>query len=277
MIKTVLVRLDGSAGDEFRMAATESLCRLFDAHVVGVFFNVLPDPGYAMDPASPEIWASLNKRVRQNGDEMAARLGKRLEGLGRSAELRRFDVYATERPGIIARECRTADVFVGLRLSDADREIELHELVERALFESGRHLFLAADQKTFDAGFDHALIAWNRSREAARAVAEALPYLGKARRVTVVTIERDAAIDELVRPDRAMPAFLDHHGIPATMRRIEPRERDTSKTLIAEISEQGADLLVMGGYGHSRLREWVLGGVTYNLLRKSPVAMVVAH
>ena len=68
-----------------------------------------------MEPASSEIWASLKERVRQNGDEVAARLGKRLDGLGRSAELRRFDVYATERPGIIARECRTADVFVGLR------------------------------------------------------------------------------------------------------------------------------------------------------------------
>jgi hypothetical protein len=88
MIKTILVRLDGTAGDEFRMAATESLCRLFDAHVIGLFFNVLPDQGYAVEPTSPEIWASLNERVRQNGDEMAARLGKRLDGLGRSAELR---------------------------------------------------------------------------------------------------------------------------------------------------------------------------------------------
>lgn len=252
MITTVLVRLDGTAGDEFRLAASEALCRLFDAHIVGLFFNLLPDPGYTEDISAPEIWATLNERVRQNGDEMAARLGRRLDGVSRSAELRRFDVYAAARPSIVARECRSADVFVGLRLSDPDRE--------KALFESSRHLFLAADQKTSDAGFDHALIAWNRSREAARAVAEALPYLGKARRVSVVTIERDAEIDEVIRPDREMTGFLDHHGIAATMRRIEPREGGTSNTLLAEISEQGADLLVMGGYGHSRLREWVLGG-----------------
>jgi hypothetical protein len=97
MIKTVLVRLDGTAGDEFRIAATESLCRLFDAHVVGVFFNVLPDPGYAMEPTSPEIWASLNERVRRNGDEMAARLqgaGGGLRPLSSDAAVPRDDLAA---------------------------------------------------------------------------------------------------------------------------------------------------------------------------------------
>jgi hypothetical protein len=68
-------------------------------------------------------------------------------------------------------------VFLGLRLSDVDKTVELRDVVEEVLFESGKHLFLVADQKSFEQGFEHAIIAWNRSREAARSVAEALPYL----------------------------------------------------------------------------------------------------
>jgi len=72
-------------------------------------------------------------------------------------------------------------------------------------------------------------------------------------------------------------AYLGHHGISATLRVAHDRGLGPSSALIAEIGEQTADLLVMGGYGHSRLREWLLGGVTYELLRRSPVSLVMAH
>lgn len=277
MIKEVLVRLDGTSGDEFRLAASESLAKLFHAHVVGLFLNVLPEPAIAEHSASVQLWTRLLEQARETGMTMEAGFKKRLTGIAPSAELRRFDVYTHERPRITARECRTADVFVGLRLSDTDATVELHDVVEEVLFESGRHLFLIAEQRTFEQGFAHAMIAWNRSREATRAVAEALPYLKRSRAVTVIVIDRTVTPDPPVKRGDELVAYLGHHGIRATVHVEQDRGLETSSTLIAEIGRLNADLVIMGGYGHSRLREWLLGGVTYKLLRSSPVSLVMAH
>ena len=135
MIKVVLVRLDGTPGDEFRLAACESLARLFGAHIVGLFLNVLPEPVLAESGVSVAYWTRLLEQARERGMEMEVELAKRLRGIASSAELRRFDVYLHEQARITARECRTADVFLGLRLSDTDSTVELHDVIEEVLFQ----------------------------------------------------------------------------------------------------------------------------------------------
>lgn len=277
MIKVVLVRLDGTSGDEFRLAASESLSKVFDAHVVGLILNILPEPALAETGVSVEYWTRLVEQAREHGKELESSLGKRLRAISPSSELRRFDVYAHEQARIASREARTADVFLALRLSDLDKTVELHDVVEEVLFESGRHLFLVADQKTFGQGFGHAVIAWNRSREAARAVAEALPYLARSRAVTVIVVDRSAEAELPAKQGEELVEYLRQHGINASIHVTKGRGLDTSSALLQEITDQKADLVVIGGYGHSRLREWLLGGVTYNLLRRSPVSLIIAH
>lgn len=277
MIKVILVRLDGTAGDEFRLDASESLAKLFGAHVIGLFLNVLPAPSLVEPSLSLELWTGLMEQARDDGRKVEAILRQRLSGLTSSTEMRRYDVYEHERALVTARECRIADVFVGLRLRETDKAVELHDVIEGVLFESGRHLFLAADQRTFHAGFEHAVIAWNGSREATRAVAEALPYLRKSRAVTVLVIERGGAPPSRMKSGDELVTYLGRHGINAMLRIVGERGSDFCATLIAETVEGAADLLIMGGYGHARLREWLLGGITYRLLRRSPVSLVIAH
>jgi nucleotide-binding universal stress UspA family protein len=277
MVKVVLVRLDGTSADELRLAASDNLSRLFGAHLVGLVLNVLPEPTLGEAGVSVEFWTRLLDQARQRGKEMETEVGKRLRAINPSAEVRRFDVYAHEQAHVAAREARTADVFLALRLSDVDRTVELHDVVEEVLFESGRHLFLVAEQKAYEQGFAHAIVAWNRSREAARAVSEALPYLAKARAVTVIVIDQGAAPDLPATRGEELIRYLRHHGIGASVHVARERGVDPSSALLGVIAEQEGDLLVMGGYGHSRLREWLLGGVTYSLLRKSPVSLIIAH
>ena len=104
-----------------------------------------------------------------------------------------------------------------------------------------------------------------------------MPYLTKSRAVTVVVIDPSPASDVSVKKGEELIDYLRHHSINASLHVARERGLDTSSALLEVIAEQKADLVVMGGYGHSRLREWLLGGVTYNMLRKSPVSLVIAH
>ena len=278
MIKVLVVRVDGTSGDEFRLAAAESLAKLFETHVVGLIINVLPEPIIVETMTSVTNWSESLEHARAQGRQFEERTKERLKSLAPSSEVRRIDAYSHERAFLTARECRSADVLVGLRLSDDDDTIELHDVIEETLFEAGRHIFLVADQKTFDGGFEHSVVAWNGSREATRAVAEALPYLKKSKAVTVLRIGAETdSILSAVQDDRLV-AYLRRHGIIASLERVPHKGfQDIATVLIDEVVARKGDLLVMGGYGHSRLREWLLGGTTYRLLRKCPISLVMAH
>jgi nucleotide-binding universal stress UspA family protein len=200
-----------------------------------------------------------------------------LERLSRPAELRRIDVKDSEIADVASREARSADAFVALRLDGSWTPRESEQLVEGVLFGSGRHLLLVSDIVPASDGFAHALIAWNGSREAARAMGEALPYLHKSREVTVVVVDRDppAEFDAVVGEDAV--GYLRLHGIDAHLQRAIGRKVDVATALMVEADRLRADLMVMGGYGRSPLREWFMGGVTYRLLRDAPVPLLVAH
>jgi nucleotide-binding universal stress UspA family protein len=150
-------------------------------------------------------------------------------------------------------------------------------LVEGVLFGSGRHLFLAPDKRRGESSFDHVLVAWNGSRESARALAEAMPYLHRARGVSAVVVDESPLVEERALLGSDAVNHLKHHGIDASLHHVKNKNGDAGATLIAEAKRRKADLIVTGGYGHSRLREWLLGGVTYELLHKAPNQLLVAH
>jgi nucleotide-binding universal stress UspA family protein len=150
-------------------------------------------------------------------------------------------------------------------------------VVEGVLFWSGRHLLLVPDDRSDKAPFEHIVIAWNGSREAARALAEALPYLHLAQDVTVVVVIEDKDVEYEAVLGQDAVHLLAHHGIDAALRHIPLQDGDVAETLLADAKRRGADLIALGGYGHSRLREWLLGGVTYKLLHQATIPILIAH
>jgi len=274
MIKDVMVSLDGTPADEIRLAAVAEIAEYFDAQVRGLFLNVLP-------PLSPAEWEGLGagqvtriiEEARKNSEKVATKVKQRLARLQLPVELRRVDVPMGSQGDVAAREARSADVFVGLRPNGASGESE--QLVESVLFETGRHLFLAPEGGQPPAGFDRILVAWNGSREATRAIAEAMPYMIKAAAVDVIVVRDASLISQISGAD--IVDHLLHHGIGAALHEVKPRADGVAATLIAEAHDRNADLIVMGGYGHSRFREWLLGGVTYQLMHRATIPLIVAH
>src|SRR3981081_1675430 len=166
------------------------LARLLDGGVfVGFYLSVLPLPG----PIEGDVTANIVKWAREEGDEMEAALAKRLQMLDRAAEIRRFDILADDVANIAAREARSADTFVALRPNGAT---DPERLVEGGLFGAGRHGFLVPEAERPKIAFDRILVAWNGSREAARALAEAMPFLHKAKQVWVVVATGDTPPEE---------------------------------------------------------------------------------
>jgi nucleotide-binding universal stress UspA family protein len=275
MIKDVMVRLDGSAADEVRLAVVNEIAELFHSQVIGLFLNVLPVVIAAEDGIGAIGAAELLRAAREAGDKMEARLHQRLDRLQKPVELRRFDILSDDTANVVAREARAADTFVALRPNGAPREPE--HLVEGVLFGSGRHLFLVPNRKPAKTPFEHIVVAWNGSRESARALAEALPYLHKATQVTVVVVDEEPPIELPAVLGTDAVNHLKHHEINAVLHHVRMRDADVGATLIAEARRLKADLIVMGAYGHSRVREWLLGGATYALLHKAPIPLLVAH
>jgi nucleotide-binding universal stress UspA family protein len=272
MIKDVMVCLEGTPDDEVRLAAVETIAGVFDSHVIGLFLNAVPSMA-PVDAAGPG--AALLDEAREFGDGVEAELAKRLSRLNRSTEIHRIDVLADDLASTASREARGADAFVALRPNGAPQEPE--HLVEGVLFGSGRHLFLVPDGRAPTAPFDRILIAWNGSRESARALAEAMPYLYKAKATTVMVVDEGCPVELQALIGTDAVNHLQRHGIDASLRRVRDRKHDVAAALVEEAERSKADLMVMGGYGHSRLREMLLGGVTYDLLHQAPVPLVIAH
>ena len=275
MIKDVMVRLDGSAADEVRLSAVNDIADLFDSQVTGLFLNVMPLVVAPEDGVGAMAATELMEAAKEAGDKVEARLRERLNRLQKPVELRRFDILSDAAADVAAREARTSNSFVALRPNGAPHEPE--HLVESVLFGSGRHLILVPSRKPEKVIFERIVLAWNGGREAARALAEALPYLQKAKEVTVLVVDDEPPIELNATLGVDAVKHLKHHGINATLHRARMRDNDVGATLIAETRRLKADLLVMGAYGHSRVREWLLGGATYTLLLKAPVPLLIAH
>jgi nucleotide-binding universal stress UspA family protein len=277
MIKDVTVRLDGTPADDARLAAVGQIAEIFDSHITGLLFNALPPlvPDESNGAGANEV-TRLQDAARQAGDVIEATLFQRLAELPHPANLRRFDVVDHNDASDTALQvARAADTFVALRPNG--RVSEPEGLVENLLFGAGRHLFLVPDDLKLIAPLENIVVAWNGSRESARALAESLPYLHQARKVGVVVVEgRHPTEAEALMGNDAVN-HLRHHGINAIKYRAVGQEDEIADALIEECRKLDANLLVMGSYGHSRLHELLPGSTTDRILRQSPFPLLVAH
>ncbi|TWB43636.1 universal stress protein [Nitrospirillum pindoramense] len=284
MIKEILVHLDGGADDESRILHADRLAVAHQAHVRGLYLTILPDP-----PESIAHYSVTRGALADHLRECQAQcrlteqaLAQRLDALSCRHELCRFDRVAAEVGGLIADQARMADLLVvrtPYRVAEPNRA---SDVVEAALFGSGRGVYVIPEEDPLRLQpLDTVLIAWKNSRESANAVAQALPFLRRASRVAIAVVETGADARRAAEGHRDHSAenlarYLSHHGVTTEIRRLGKWD-NISAGLFNEAELLNAGLIVAGAYGRSRLREWALGGVTRDILTKTPIPALLAH
>jgi nucleotide-binding universal stress UspA family protein len=169
---------------------------------------------------------------------------------------------------------RTADLIVTGRAGENDQGADL-STIHDVLFGAGVPIVIVPAMPAGQIG-RRVVIAWNGSRESARAVQDALPILECAESVNVVCVDQ-ASPGSNLPPGAELARYLGCHGVEAQLDNIRDSTLTVGDTILGHIKDLGADLLVMGAYGHSRLREFVLGGVTKRVLAHATVPVLMSH
>jgi nucleotide-binding universal stress UspA family protein len=284
-LRDLVVLLDGSARDDVKLAVALGLARRYDAHLTGLCPQelLLPaDMSFALG-GYPELWA-LPEFARQI-DSQARTKAVLIEGKFREL-LRREGITGdwTFETGpliqVVAHRARAADLLV-VGQTDPDNKLPAvaRTLIEDLLMTTGRPLLLIPYAGQFRSIGTNTLVGWTPTREAARAVHDALTLLAPSAKVTVLTVESSSpAPDTKLLPTAKIAEHLARHGLDVSAARTVVTDGLlAADALLDYASDIGADLLVVGGYGHSRTREMILGGVTRELLRHMTVPVLMSH
>jgi nucleotide-binding universal stress UspA family protein len=286
-IRVIFAPLTGRKSDDAVFSTAAAASKRFNAHVDAAFLRM--DPRDAIPYMGEGISGALVDEFIQRAEEENASQSHR----SRAA----FDVWrgqeaitlADAPSGAASPTCsyreivgdadrnteacgRLADLVIAARHT-AEGTIENEVAFEASLMHSGRPLLLAAPSPQGSLG-DRITIAWNGSAESARAVGAAMPFLKAAQSVTAITANEDGNPEGT---GEALAGYLAWHGITVTPKVVEADGRPIGEILLSAAEADKSDLLVMGAYSHSRLREYILGGATRHILDESNLPVFMAH
>jgi nucleotide-binding universal stress UspA family protein len=254
-----------------------SLAEAFGAHLSAVAFSyepvIPPSIMGSVPPSLIEMQRDENDKAandaRATFDTAAARAGVSFDSRILTASL----PGAADRFGAIARRFDLAVVGQGEGGTAAGAQ-EL--VVEGVLFSSGRPVVIVPYIQKAPLKLDRAIVCWDASRSAARAIADAMPLLRRASAIDVVIVAGERHKGDEV-PGADIGQHLARHGLKVEVKRIVATETDVASTILSHAADTSADFIVMGGYGHSRLREFILGGATRGMLSAMTVPVLMSH
>ncbi len=278
MIKDILVHVDESPRCDVRLDVAITLARRFGAHLAGLYGS---DPRawtpYVGFEGTAQVLSMLEQAEAARRAAAEAKFTERTAGAQLRTEWRLFGGWATD----LAEHARYADLVV---IGQTDRdEPDVGRLpVADVILGAGRPVLVIPAFGRFDTIGARPLIGWDGSREAARAVADALPFLRRAEIVRIMTVEaakppEAATAAEPGRRADALAAHLTRHGVAVEVVREAVADLGVGDVLLSRAADLAIDLIVMGAYAHSRMRELVFGGATLTVLRQMTVPVLMSH
>ncbi len=274
--KTLLVHLDASKRVAERLAIAKRFADTFEAHLTGLFALSAPRiPSYALAEAGPVV-IEAEARYRAEAARVAESAFKAATAqLAHGAEFR-----GTNRDALAAVQlsARYADLLIAGQPEPEGSAGVASDFAEELVLSAGRPVLFIPYTGSFPEVGRRVLVAWNAGREAARAVTDALPLLRRASIVQVVAFDpRKGGADHGDVPGADIALVLARHGVKVSVAQQQSEDVDVGNQILSRAADMQSDLIVMGAYGHSRLRELVLGGVTRTLLDTMTVPVLMSH
>jgi nucleotide-binding universal stress UspA family protein len=270
-IKDLLVVLDSTSKTAGPYAA--SLASAFEAHLTATTVVVDPTTTVAWPEASVPLMTSILEDARAEARRILEAFATTAQGVGVNIDTEPVEIafgLAGRALGPLARQFDLTVIEQPNPDAPGDREM----MVESALFESGRPVLVIPYVPIAPFRLENVLVAWDGSATATRALGDAMAFLARAKRVEVATVgDIPAAIDG---SGHRVTRHLARHGIDATFRSLLGAD-DVPSMLLSHAFDSQADLMVMGGYGHSRLREFILGGATRGILDTMTLPVLMSH
>jgi nucleotide-binding universal stress UspA family protein len=278
MIKDILVNLEHRIARDPARDFAISVGETFDAHVAGVAFTYEPDyPAYAI----ASIPADILTQATAESEKAAAVAIERFDAAAKrsmvSVEHRQLRVRGVQAPALLSKLARRFDLSVFMQ-SDPDSDVDNDELIETTLFESGRPIMVVPYIQKQGLTLDHVVCCWDGSQTAARAINDTLPLLAKAKAVTLLIVLNEKTNlegSEIRGVD--IGRHLARHDVKVKVETVPALDIDVGNAILSYVADRGGTLIVMGGYGHARLREIILGGVTRDMLKSMTVPVFMAH
>jgi nucleotide-binding universal stress UspA family protein len=280
-LKDILVHLDTTARNVTRLEAAARLAARHDAHLVGMHVIDIPSVNYFYGAAMPFVPANpeeIVERIRAEARQAAAPVEAAFRDcLNRNGLQGEWRIVEGSPPAMVALHARYADVCVVGQPNPYEPQ-DADAVTVTTVMTSGRPVLAIPFAGDFPVIGERVLVAWNASREAARAVNDALPLLTGAKQVTVLAINPQRGVGghgDVPAADIAL--HLARHGLKAEAAHTVAKDISDGEALLSYAADVGADLIIAGAYGHSRARELVFGGVTRTLIAEMTAPVLLSH
>ena len=273
--KTILLCLNEIERVPHLIAVARQLGVKFNAHIAGLYVipgvQVFPTDGYGIAPA---VYDGNRIYFKKQLEKVKTAFESAMQEDKINFDLHVVDIANPLIATDVIDNCRNVDLVV---LSAIDREkgdkIE-SDFIEQIVLSAGRPVIVLPNKGKTEINFDDVMLGWNESRESTRAVFDALPFLQRAKRTKIVTV--DAAPRGTII-GASIAETLDRDGVKCEVLNIASAGMNTGETLLRAANDHGAGLLVLGAYGHTRLTEWVFGGATRYVLRNLDRPVLMSH
>ncbi|MGF1610639.1 MAG: universal stress protein [Kiloniellales bacterium] len=275
--RDILVHLDAARACAGRVDAAVALAQRYQAHVTGVYLTGAPSlPGYMAGALPVEVLQMQERRAKEMAEKAVAAFRQACERAGIQHESRIVQCHDVEVADVVALHLRYADLAV-LGQHDPDDPLSPERgMMESVILGSGRPALMVPYIGARPPLGERIMIAWDAGREAARAVADAMPLLEAASQVVVMVVNpRRGRHGE--EPGADIALHLARHGVKAEVQQSQVEDISIGEAILSRLADESIDLLVMGAYGHARLRQLVLGGVTRTILEHMTVPVFMSH
>ena len=273
--KTILVHIGQGKHSKNRLEYAIRLAKQYDAYLIGLYaFSLNIPPGYIMTRMKEEIEAEQNKIAVESMSRAKEDFLKQTSAAG--LEKTEWHTTYDDADYAISMRAQYADLVV-IGQSDTADDLSLPvDFPERLVLTVARPVLILPNTDDFSTIGKRILVAWNASKEATRAVSNSIPLLMSADSVYIMAVSSNTSEVDSIQSEN-MVQYLKRHGVHAKVKDAHGVEIDVGNALLSSASDFSADLIVMGCYGHSRLREWVLGGATRTILESMTVPVLMSH